>query len=244
MTPELKRKVLIMAGSFVLCATLIVVIMFVIYPRVQYPDRHDEARFGRVYVRLSDDWTQYQRERVGEAAQNLSRMGPTFVVLRAADPAPASVAGRAPRVVLLRKGEWSTRDLSSPNARSPQDACRQEGSGRYELGSSEVWVDPGCAPGEEFVAAVMHEIGHWIGMGHVCHDAQENSGVTQDRPALAQCSPVGRGEAFMNPHTAYGAEEISFEQAASFPVATIKPTRLDHAEFARAWPAFQRRWGL
>jgi hypothetical protein len=118
-----------------------------------------------------------------------------------------------------------------------------EGAGRYEIETSDVWVDPGCAPGEEFVAAVMHEVGHWMGMGHVCHDAVDTRAAAADRHELARCSSVGQGLAFMNPHTAYGAEELEFEQAASFPVATTQPTALDHAEFDRAWPAFQQRWG-
>lgn len=241
MTPELKRKVLLSMGGCALFAVLLVLVVLVIGPRIQYPDRHDEQHYGRVYVRMSDDWTQYQRDRIGEAARNLSRLGPTFVVLRADEPMPG-VGAQTPLVLRLRKGEWSTLDLTASGARRPADACRQEGTGRYELGTAEVWVDPGCAPGEELVAAVMHEVGHWLGMGHVCHDAADAAGVTQERPALARCSPVGHGEAFMNPHTAYGVEELGFEQAASFPVATIKPTRLDHAEFARAWPAFQQRW--
>jgi hypothetical protein len=82
MAPELKRQALLMVGIFLATVTLIFVSVFVIAPRVQHPDRHDETKFGRIYVRLSEDWTQYQRERIVQATRNLSRLGPTFVVLR------------------------------------------------------------------------------------------------------------------------------------------------------------------
>lgn len=41
-------------------------------------------------------------------------------------------------------------------------------------------------------AIVLHETGHWLGMGHVCRDARHAS-------VKYHCSPVGYGLGIMNP---------------------------------------------
>lgn len=217
-----QKKALLWAGVVFGIMAVVIPVSLVIGRKVNHPDRHNESRFGVVTVLVGDEWTQYQRSRIDEAMRNMSRLGPTFRVVR---------SGRGD--LHLRKGDWSTRDNESST--SPTSACRAMGSGNYELGSSEVWVDPGCTPGPQFVAAVMHETGHWIGMGHVCNHPNES--------ARTRCSTVGTGPAFMNPNTAYGDDEIGFDTAATGPIATTEPTPLDISEFDRAWPAFRQRWG-
>lgn len=65
---------------------------------------------------------------------------------------------------------------------------------------------------EQFRAILLHEIGHWMGLSHVCLFAD-----VRDR---SDCSPVGVGEAVMNP-------VISSQHVQQF-------TTLDIAEFHRS----------
>ncbi len=83
-------------------------------------------------------------------------------------------------------------------------------------------VDPACAAGyTELRAAVGHEIGHALGMGHVCFTAGE----------LADCS-VGIGPAMMNPQIAYG-DILDAMPGDPLGVATDVPTALDLSEYSR-----------
>lgn len=73
--------------------------------------------------------------------------------------------------------------------------CSEPALGRYTHGTGFVDISPECTYTEtQFRAVVLHEIGHWLGLDHICMP----SGETTDH-----CSPVGRGRAIMNPYIAY-----------------------------------------
>lgn len=94
------------------------------------------------------------------------------------------------------------------------------GAGSWIVGSRVVEVDPDCAAGDTaFRQAVGHEIGHALGMRHVC--AHPGDAV--------DCSPVGFGDAMMNPSLGGGGE--SFDPM----LAQDEPTPLDLAEYRRVY---------
>lgn len=84
--------------------------------------------------------------------------------------------------------------------------------GSYTVETDYTLVDPRCiTTDQQFRAVIVHELGHWLGMRHVCRPDGRTTDV---------CSPVGRGEAVMNPHTEAAQSSI--------------PSRLDIAEYNRA----------
>lgn len=83
--------------------------------------------------------------------------------------------------------------------------------GSYTAETDYALVDPRCSTtNQQFRAVVVHELGHWLGMRHVCRPDGRTTDV---------CSPVGRGEAVMNPTTS--VDQVSI------------PNRLDIAEYNR-----------
>jgi hypothetical protein len=81
-------------------------------------------------------------------------------------------------------------------------------------------VDPRCSrTDQQFRTVVVHELGHWLGMRHVCR----TDGWTSD-----SCSPIGRGEAVMNPTTGDTQSSI--------------PGLLDIMEYNRACWIRSRTW--
>lgn len=69
--------------------------------------------------------------------------------------------------------------------------------GRYYSRTNYIIFDPGCVCSkQQFVVGVQHEIGHWLGMKHIC---------LSDRRTTDTCSSVGFGRAIMNPFTTIDA---------------------------------------
>lgn len=65
--------------------------------------------------------------------------------------------------------------------------------GRYYSRTNYIIFDPGCVCSkQQFVVGIQHEIGHWLGMKHIC---------LSDRRTTDTCSSVGFGRAIMNPFT-------------------------------------------
>lgn len=74
-----------------------------------------------------------------------------------------------------------------------------------------VLIDPACTSSEQQLQVVVfHEIGHWLGMQHVCQPNLKTTDV---------CSPVGYGWAVLNPYVGR--------------LHPLQPTRLDEAEYTR-----------
>lgn len=64
--------------------------------------------------------------------------------------------------------------------------------GLYTTGANYIEVAKSCTSSEsQYQAVIVHEIGHWLGMRHVC---------LPDRRTTDVCSPVGVGTALMNPY--------------------------------------------
>jgi hypothetical protein len=91
--------------------------------------------------------------------------------------------------------------------------CLHGRMGQYWWGRSFVEIDPDCSTGrQQFEALIEHELGHWLGMHHICRV----DGRTSDT-----CSNVGRGSAIMNPYL-----DVDHN---------LTPTRLDIEEYERVY---------
>jgi hypothetical protein len=182
-------------------------VVFVLAAGCVSPDQHDAAKYGTYGVALAapfkhadptldaGPWRPDQVDVIAKCYQTFERLGPLF---------PIVTEGQAR--ILLRPYNASV-DSTDP---------RQ--GGRYSPGSPIVECDPARTPGyEALCACVAHETGHFLGMQHICMQADE----------VPDCSPVGYGVAVMNPSIVYG------DTAKNETVSQSTPTGLDLAEFRR-----------
>jgi hypothetical protein len=200
------KRTVILSVVFAVLAILLITVPVIVFPR---PNQHDERKWGVVHVHLSDNFSQHHQAQAAEAMQELSRLGPTFVL-----------GGEGPNSV-----EVVSVDLTNGHPGN----CSARGAARYDLsirGESKIFIDPTCTQGNlEFRTALMHEVGHALGMQHVCL-------AREDR---RDCSPVGRGFAVMNPNLVneVGERDTSFESTDTGPVPTFQIQDLDLREFQR-----------
>jgi hypothetical protein len=90
--------------------------------------------------------------------------------------------------------------------------CTDSIYGLYRNNTNYILFDPKCVfTREQFIIGIQHEIGHWLGMNHICQPDRRNS--------TGVCSPVGFGNAIMNPFTDLAAGTI--------------PSKLDLLEYNR-----------
>jgi hypothetical protein len=76
-------------------------------------------------------------------------------------------------------------------------------AGLYPVESNQIYINVNAITTESQLQAVfMHEVSHWIGLGHICLDYQ----TTNEQ----LCSPVGRGFAIMNHVVSTPNTEVSF----------------------------------
>lgn len=166
--------------------------LLTVFARCEPTTQHNPDIYGRVTVFLASEWLPIDRPRLREALGNLNRLGPAFVETEFATQADVVI-----------------RPFESPGCAA---------TGQHRVGTRVAEVDPACTPGDTaFRTAVAHEVGHVLGMGHVCRYEGE----------VSACSPVGYGSAVMNPYRWEAANPLD-------PVpATDSPTELDLAEFRR-----------
>ena len=162
------------------------------------PTQADPVRYGEVRVFIAPEWLALDKARIRDELALLNALGPHFV--------EAGEGGRSTARVIVQP--FDSRGCTL-------------GAGRWEVGSRVVEVDPTCTHGDTaFRSAVGHEVGHALGMAHVCQ-----------RPGDAlDCSPIGYGPAMMNPSLGGGGE--SFDPA----LADDAPTPFDLAEYRRTHP--------
>jgi hypothetical protein len=160
------------------------------------PSQHEPSRYGEVRVWLGPGWLNYDRQRITQQLAYLNRLGPEFSLTNDQDTA---------NILLYR--------FESPD-------CELAGAGRWFPGSRRIEIDPVCTQGDTvFRMTVGHEIGHALGMTHICTRHRE----------VPDCSPVGYGQAMMNPF-------IWERDDGEFWVAQEEPTELDLSEFRRVRP--------
>lgn len=199
---------------------VIVVVIFIVGIMSLGPNRNDPAKWGTVHVELvatdSSSFTEYHRNEARQALQELSRLGPTFA--------------------LGRGGVDTIRVVSTDLTNGTSGGCALHGAAiflRSVDGEPEIRIDPTCTRGGlEFQTALMHEIGHALGMRHICQSS--DMGRTD-------CSSVGRGVAIMNPHITYDSHESNAVTSSNpGPISTFHLQDLDFKEFDRVAVPGQR----
>lgn len=168
------------------------------------PTQHDPVRYGTVSVFVDPEWLDSDDALITEQLDRLNALGPRFV--------RAPEGGRSTSRVAVQA--FVSRDCSLDAA-------------HWEVGSRVVELDRTCFTSEStFQQAVGHEIGHALGMQHIC--------IHQGDAEV--CSPIGFGPAMMNPRI--GGEESgpSFHEAWGGELGEVDPTPLDLAEFRRVNP--------
>ena len=213
---ETKKKVLIIS-SIILAVVVVFVGLANLIGHFMKPNNHNEARYHTYNIRLSGWDEAPERQYVNWANQTLpelNRLGPTFHIVTTGED------------VVVVRGTTIT---------DPTQCTRLNGLS-YQVdqltGQRRIVIDPTCVHGElEFKSAFMHEIGHSLGMGHVC--------TSHDRDS--DCSPVGRGLAIMNPNLLNEVVEGNgFDAPVGGPVPTWEVQDLDVREFCRTHGGCQK----
>lgn len=209
-------------AKVVAAVSVTVVLLFIgigtIYYNMKYrPNNHNEGLYGVVRVAIDSQdptkpWSTHQHQVIVQALQEAQKLGPTFVE---ANGSNADV----------------TIYLSTLN-------CENDGAGRFLLHTRIIDLDPGCVHSGDSALTnmVVHELGHFIGMHHICMPDQQIPFIESD---LNTCSTVGTGPAIMNTgverDSAIESLNSSFDTAGTpiLPQFTVMP--LDVDEFKRAW---------
>lgn len=177
------------------------------------PTQHNEQRYGVVTIGFgapidtAGPWRSDQLVELRNELQELNALGPTFTEVT-----------EATAQIVVRPFDSSMRSGTCHLAA----AC-------YGQGNTYVEVDPAETAGYlELRTAMAHEIGHALGMHHVCFTAGEASDCD---------TAVGVGPAIMNPQISYG-DVLDPNAVPGDPtgVPTTDPTDLDLAEFRRTHP--------
>ena len=205
-----KKKVLIFSAIFLAIIGLVFGIANLV-SHLTTPNNHNEARYGVYGIRMVG-WENPADRQFNEWAAaslpELNRLGPTFRIVTSNE-----------NIVVVRGNLVQTPDQCGtlPGLVYQVDtATRQQ----------RIIIDPVCTHGEfEFRAAFMHEVGHSLGMGHVCRSADTGR---------ADCSSVGHATAVMNPNLLTASregDEFSTPTVGPLPEWIIQP--LDIKEFCR-----------
>lgn len=214
LTPNTKRTALFaLVGVLILAA--IGAGLYAFGKKVGTPDQHNPARFGVVQVYLPGSWEPAERARILAELPRLNRLGPLFEPYPADRPEPQVIWDRTRhvQVAVILRGDWGP------------DSCRMFGIGNYNEVTHLIHVDPVCGPGDALASAAAHELGHFLGMGHVCRSAGESRDF--------RCSPVGYDpDSIMNPAMSLDGGDSGSSFVTGLP--PLSPSFKDLEEFLRA----------
>jgi len=171
------------------------------------PNNHNETKYGVYEINLSgDEWGRFNRRQlILETLPELNRLGPTMRLVDSGGDV----------LVLIDQNQSTTRNCYS---------------GDFMQSQRVITLYPTCITSDiEFKSTFMHEIGHSLGMNHICR----RNGEVND------CSPVVHGISIMNPGLDY---TDVFENQSVFDeinrissIPSIEVVDLDIKEFNRVW---------
>lgn len=189
MTIESKNKLLMFLAIF----AAMIFLGFATFglERLLRPNQNNRELHGEIAVYLPGS---IPLETAQSTVRELSRLGPTFHL------APYSTVAD----VVVTTNYANT--------------CSS--AGFHRLGTRTATINTNCVHSPEMMQLVlMHEIGHVLGMTHVCRNAV----------SLDSCSPVGFGPSFMNPVIEEGwSDDLVPNRGLQYEV-----TSLDIAEYRR-----------
>jgi hypothetical protein len=173
------------------------------------PNNHNESKYGIRRI-LMEGWNgttdQQYINWANQTLPELNRLGPTFQI--------------------VSSGEISVTVVKA-NIVENINQCDSHAGIAYQPYNRRIIIDTICIRGElEFKTAFMHEIGHSLGMLHICRTEDKNRN---------DCSPIGRGLAVMNPTLSNetGQDSNIFSGAVIGNLPTWNIQALDIDEFKR-----------
>lgn len=173
-------------------------------------NNNNPSKYGVYKIRLAGDgWELGERQSiVMDSLKELNRLGPT--------------------IMLVDSGENVAVYLDEERQSSNRTNCF---AGIYqELPSPRIKLIPTCIRSNlEFQSTFMHEVGHALGMQHICRKTDDAS----------DCSTIGYAPSFMNPALNYGTIFSSFrvmgETDEELSIPMVEVTSYDVREFQRVW---------
>lgn len=174
---------------------------------VTKPNNHSETKYGVYEINLNgEEWGRFNRRQlVLETLPELNRLGPTMRLVDSGGDV----------LVLIDQNQTTTRNCYS---------------GDYMQSQRVITLYPTCITSDtEFKSTFMHEVGHALGLSHICRRDGE----------INDCSPIVHGVSIMNPGLDY---TDAFENQSVFDeinrissVPATEITELEIKEFNRIW---------
>ena len=209
---EQTKKGFLYFGFCLVVFALIFLSAYVIHSTTRV-NNNNSTKYGTFRIRLSGQgWDLGERTKiVNQSLTELSRLGPAFQSVEAGEHVEVFI---------------------DDTVQSRSSNCY---AGLYIPGPSpRIKLIPTCIRSNlEFQSTFMHEVGHAVGMQHICRRTGEAS----------DCSNVGHQVSFMNPGLNYGTVfqslNISNETDSDISVPMLEVTTLDIKEFQRVWNGLQ-----
>lgn len=179
------------------------------------PDQFDPTHYGSASIAFANAWAQSDVDIFVARVPALEHLGPHFVLTMMGPFAEDDCHGATYCV-----HHWDS------GATTP--GCPMGPAAQWRVGTGDVDIDPVCVTLQsQKEAAFEHEIGHALGMSHVCLGAADSA---------PDCSSVGTGDAVMNPYLTRMQDGIVWIEDYSGDVSITEFTALDLAEFRRTHP--------
>jgi len=203
---EQTKKGFLYFGISLLVVAAIFFLSFVIYNKVKI-NNHNEQKYGSLDLRLvGEEWNRFNRKNyIVETLQELNRIGPTVRLVDSGEDIS----------VLIDTNQQYTRNCYA---------------GEYIASQRVIIIHPGCIRSSiELKSTFMHEVGHALGIGHICRKQAE----------VNDCAQSTYGISFMNPGLdytdAFESQSVFNEINRISSIPSIEVTHREVNEFKRVW---------
>jgi hypothetical protein len=173
-------------------------------------NNNNPSKYGVYKIRLAGDgWELGERQSiVMDSIKELNRLGPTIMLVDSGENVAVYLDGQ--RQSINRTNCFAGIYQESPSPR--------------------IKLIPTCIRSNlEFQSTFMHEVGHALGMQHICRKTDDAS----------DCSTIGYAPSFMNPALNYGtifsSLRVMGETDEELSIPMVEVTSYDVREFQRVW---------